>query len=171
MTAASTLSLRKRRHLRIANVGDLHGGLVQPGFPHQSLPADVARAAKDRHADALAVQVGGLGDVLFGQRDDDDGELLPPLQDIHHRQALRASERHLLAAGERKGQLARADQLHPVRLKAIVKFQLDALGGKIALVHGHVKRRVLDVGDIAHRQADVLHRLGLGRGGCGAAGE
>ncbi len=72
-----------------------------------------------------------------------------------------AGQRHLLTADHGKGQFARADQLHAVGLEAIIEFDVETFLGKVAFIQGDVERRILHVGDIAHRQADAR------QGGCG----
>ena len=154
--------------------GDI--GFGEARVVQQRGQADVGGAEQAGQPDALAAQIRGLVHLRVRGRDDGHGELLPPGHDIDHGQALVAGHEHLFARGYGKGDLARGDQAHAVGLETVVELDVEAGLTKVAAFHGHIEGRVLDVGNVAHRQADGLDRPGRGgrvggRGGPAAGRE
>jgi hypothetical protein len=73
----------------------------------------------------------------------------------------------LLGADVGELQIVAADERNGVVLEHGNEFDVNALFGEIALLRGHVKRRELNIGDVAHGQFDVRERGRRGQRGRG----
>ena len=130
-----------------------------PGSIQQGAQANVVGPKQPGQADFLAAQILRGFDVLIGHRNDGNGILLVPARHIDNRQPLRAGQQHLFPRNQRKLQLVGPHQGDAIGFEGVVELNFDARILEIAAIHGHVKGRILHVGNVTHRHFDVRERL------------
>jgi len=158
---------RQAGYLRIANSLQVHLFGAQPDLTRKGLPADVAGALHDGNADGAAPQILGFVDAGFCERDDAYRKPTVPTRYHPDRQAIGPRQRHLVAAGDRKLQVACPQTLENISLHAIVQFDLQAGLCKVPLLQGDIHGRELYIGNKAHGNRDVGRGLGAAAGHCG----